>query len=98
MTERLSRRKLIAQMSIPPLAASVTGALFGSDTARANSTNAADGTLGGARVFNVRDFGAKGDGESIDTRAVQSAIDAAHKDRGGTVLIPAGTFLIGTIE
>jgi Glycosyl hydrolases family 28 len=98
MTKRLSRRKLIAQMSMPPLAASLTGALFGKDIARANSTNATDSTLSGARVFNVRDFGAKGDGQTLDTRAVQSAIDAAHKDRGGTVLVPAGTFVVGTIE
>src|SRR5262249_16436300 len=52
----------------------------------------------GARVFNVRDFGAVGDGVTLDTNAVQSAIDACFKDKGGTVVIPAGTFVVGTIE
>jgi polygalacturonase len=52
----------------------------------------------GARTYNVRDFGAKGDGVAIDTVSVQSAIDACSKDKGGTVLIPAGDFVIGTIE
>jgi hypothetical protein len=52
----------------------------------------------GARTYNVRDFGAKGDGTTLDTAAVQAAIDACNKDQGGTVLVPAGVFLIGTIE
>src|SRR5947207_14738579 len=52
----------------------------------------------GARTYNVRAFGAKGDGAALDTAAVQSAIDACARDRGGTVLIPAGDFVVGTIE
>src|SRR5215813_13651940 len=52
----------------------------------------------GARVYNVRDHGAKGDGKTLDTKAVQAAIDACNRDGGGTVLVPAGTFQIGTIE
>jgi polygalacturonase len=52
----------------------------------------------GARTYNVRDFGAKGDGTTLDTAAVQSTIDACNKDQGGTVLVPGGVFLIGTIE
>lgn len=52
----------------------------------------------GARTYNVHDFGAKGDGSTLDTAAVQAAIDACSKDQGGTVLVPAGVFVIGTIE
>jgi hypothetical protein len=52
----------------------------------------------GARTYSIRDFGAKGDGKTLDTAAVQAAIDACTTDRGGTVLVPAGDFLIGTIE
>jgi hypothetical protein len=52
----------------------------------------------GARVYNVRDFGAKGDGTTIDTVALQAAIDACTKDQGGTVLVPAGVFVIGSVE
>ena len=54
--------------------------------------------LAGARVYNIRDFGAKGDGKTLDTDALQSAIDACHQDQGGTVLVPAGVFVIGTVE
>jgi hypothetical protein len=49
-------------------------------------------------VYNVRDHGARGDGTTLDTAAVQAAIDACHRDGGGTVLVPAGAFHIGTIE
>jgi polygalacturonase len=52
----------------------------------------------GARVYNIRNFGAKGDGATLDTPAVQAAIDACTKDQGGTVLVPAGVFVIGTVE
>lgn len=52
----------------------------------------------GARLYNVRDHGAKGDGASLDTSAIQSAIDACANDSGGTVLIPAGVFLAGTLQ
>ena len=43
--------------------------------------------------FNVRSFAAEGDGKTIDTAAIQSAIDAAAKAGGGTVVFPAGTYL-----
>ena len=42
-----------------------------------------------AAIYNIRDFGAKGDGATLDTAAVQAAIDACHRDRGGTVIVPA---------
>lgn len=42
--------------------------------------------------FNVRDFGAKGDGTHIDSPAINAAIDAAATAGGGTVYFPAGTY------
>ena len=90
----LSRRKLLVQMSVPPLAASLSTGLMSSTVIAQPAQNA---TLG-ARIYNVRDFGAIGDGVGIDTEAVQQAIDACNKDRGGTVLIPAGDFVVGTLE
>lgn len=48
-------------------------------------------------MFNVKDFGAKGDGISLNTDAIQSAIDACHKEGGGTVVIENGTYKTGKI-
>jgi polygalacturonase len=56
---------------------------------------------GGARdeaIFNVRSFGAFGDGKHLDSPAINEAIRAASKAGGGTVLIPAGTYLSGSIH
>jgi polygalacturonase len=52
----------------------------------------------GVRVYDITAFGAKGDGKTLCTQALQAAIDACNKDRGGTVLVPAGVFTIGTVE
>lgn len=42
--------------------------------------------------YNVRDYGAKGDGQGDDTAAFQAALDAATKAGGGTVLAPRGNY------
>lgn len=52
----------------------------------------------GARTYDVRAFGAKGDGKTLDTEAIQAAIDACHQERSGCVMIPAGVFVTGTLE
>lgn len=44
-------------------------------------------------VFNVRDFGATGDGQTQDTAAIQKALDACSMAGGGTVKFPAGVYL-----
>jgi polygalacturonase len=45
-----------------------------------------------ADTFNVRDYGAKGNGSANDTAALQKAIDAAAAAGGGTVRVPSGTY------
>jgi len=49
-------------------------------------------------VFNVKDFGATGNGTNLDSPAINKAIDAAANAGGGTVLLPAGTYLSGSIH
>lgn len=49
-------------------------------------------------VFDVRKFGATGDGKTLDTDAVNHAIDAAAAAGGGLVLFPAGTYLCFSIH
>src|ERR1700744_2971366 len=49
-------------------------------------------------LFNVRDFGATGNGTNLDSPAINHAIDAAVAAGGGTVIFPAGTYLSGSIH
>lgn len=49
-------------------------------------------------VFNVRESGAIGDGKTKDTAAIQAALDKCASGGGGTVVVPAGDYLIGSIE
>ena len=46
----------------------------------------------GPSAYDVRAFGARGDGTTIDTDAINKAIDAAAAAGGGTVHFPAGTY------
>ena len=49
-------------------------------------------------MFNVKDFGAKGDGKTLDTLAVQAAVDACEEAGGGQVYFPEGTYVLGTVH
>jgi hypothetical protein len=49
-------------------------------------------------VFNVRDYGATGEGKVLDTGAITATIHAASAAGGGRVLFPPGTYLSGTVE
>jgi polygalacturonase len=51
-----------------------------------------------AETFDVRKYGAMGDGKAIDTPAVNKAIEAAAAAGGGTVLFPAGTYACFSIR
>ena len=48
--------------------------------------------------FDVRSFGAAGDGKTLDTPAIDKAIEAAAAAGGGTVLFPAGSYLCFSIH
>ncbi|MBS1792751.1 MAG: glycoside hydrolase family 28 protein [Acidobacteria bacterium] len=48
--------------------------------------------------YDVRNYGAKGDGRALDTDAINRAIEAAAAGGGGTVFFPAGTYLSFSIH
>ena len=87
---RLSRRRAIKILA--GLSATLACGLGSVLRAQTQSARA------GRREFNVRDFGAAGDGSTLDTAAVQRAIDAAAAV-GGRVIVPGGrSYLVGTLE
>jgi len=86
--DQLSRRQWLGRVSVPVL--TVAGAsLISAKIPQAESRT---------DVYNIRDFGAKGDGKVLDTNAIQNAINTCSDNKGGVVMIPAGVFLSGTLE
>ncbi|MEM7367176.1 MAG: glycosyl hydrolase family 28 protein [Bacteroidota bacterium] len=49
-------------------------------------------------VYNVLDYGAQTDTQTLSTRGIQQAIDAAHSAGGGTVYLPPGNYLSGSLQ
>lgn len=49
------------------------------------------------KTYDVTTYGAVGDGHTLNTRALQKAIDAAERSGGGVVVIPRGRFLTGSL-
>ncbi len=91
----VSRRRVVGLVS-----AAMGSAWLGASASAADDSNASSpaSKTTAELVYNIRDFGAKGDGTTLDTAAIQAAIDAANRDRGGIVLVPAGDFLCGTVQ
>jgi polygalacturonase len=50
------------------------------------------------RVFDVRDYGAAGNGETLNTESFRLAVEACHESGGGVALIPAGIWVTGPIH
>jgi len=48
--------------------------------------------------YNIKNYGALGDGVSIDTKAINAAISDCVKHGGGTVYVPAGTYVTGSFQ
>jgi polygalacturonase len=76
--------------------AGLAGATLGAQTRPAAAIGATPGSK--SAIFNVRAFGAAGDGKSLDTAAINKAIDAAAATGGGTVLFPSGSYLSYSIH
>lgn len=73
--------------SVAALLAIAAVALRGADAAESS----------GLRLFDVRDFGAVGDGATLNTAAIQAAIDACAAAGGGKVYLAGGVFVSGTL-
>ena len=51
-----------------------------------------------AAIYDVKSFGATGDGIHIDSHAINAALEQAARDGGGTVVLPPGTYLSYSIH
>lgn len=70
----------------------IVAALIGGGLSTSAQTTAFPG------AFDVRSYGAIGDGKTKCTEAIRKAIEAASSERGGTIYFPAGVFLTGPIH
>jgi parallel beta-helix repeat protein len=87
-------------IALPASLAAVAGpamaAITGSNTVLSSSNYSLPTRERGSRVLNVRNYGAVGDGSRDDTAAFQAAIDALPA-LGGTVDVPAGTYMVDAV-
>ena len=81
----------VVRWGIAIVAVLITGLMSQRVSAQnAGNPPVASGTPG---VYNVKDYGAAGDGQTVDSPAINRAIEAAAAAGGGTVYFPAGTYL-----
>jgi hypothetical protein len=50
------------------------------------------------KTYYITDYGAIGDGKTLNTAAIQRTVDDCHKSGGGTIEIPPGNFVTGTVR
>lgn len=91
MKRSMSRRRFVGGA-----AAVAVGAGAVAQTQAGETPSRDGGAVSETRAV-ITDFGAKGDGRALNTKAIQSAVDACAARGGGTVVIPPGEFLSGTV-
>ena len=110
--EKMNRRELVTWAGGGLAAAAVPTIALPAIAARAANGAAGDGAAGAASpqgrttftlvstpgIFSVRDRGAKGDGKTLDSPAINRAIEDAAKAGGGTVYFPAGVYACYSIR
>ena len=79
------RRDLLRTGSLGLAGAALPAASFAASRKKGNAPK-------GEGIFSVRDYGATGDGKTLDTDAVNRTIAAAAAAGGGVVVFPAGTY------
>ncbi len=94
MSEFVARRRFLQGLTAIPAAA-----LLEPTVPAQKPRDSTIATPPAAKVsLNVRDFGAKGNGAAIDTVAFETALDRCAALGGGEVLVPAGDYLIGSVQ
>ena len=86
------RRDFLRTGSLGAAAVAMPTVSFGGSAQRGAEVQTAAG------IFDVRRFGATGDGKTLDTDAVNRAIEAASAAGGGVVVFPAGSYLCFSIR
>jgi hypothetical protein len=81
---------LLSAVAVGVLSTATAGVAMAAET-----PGGAPGAVGAKATFNVKDYGAKGDGSANDAGAINKAIVAANKAGGGTVQFPKGTYKVG---
>jgi polygalacturonase len=91
------RREFLKMAGLGIVGGSVS--LLDTTTASAQGTSGTSvNTSGKPLFFDVRSFGATGDGKTIDSPAINAAIEAASAAGGGTVVFPAGVYACFSIR
>ncbi len=75
----------------------LTGVFAATGVVSALPESALQPTSAGWNLFNVRTYGATGEGRGLDTEAINRAVDACHAAGGGVVYVPPGVYLVGTV-
>jgi polygalacturonase len=89
---RSDRRELLRMSALG------LGAVVGSALPEAHAAPHAPAAPAGPGLFDIRSYGAVGDGKAIDSPAINKAIDAAAAAGGGAVVFPPGTWLSFSIH
>jgi len=87
-----SRRKFIEKLGFGTMMAGTAGRDFASGNGLAEQVNPVKNT-----IWDPYNYGAKGDSKTVDTKAIQVAIDSCHASGGGKVVLHNGNFVSGTI-
>src|SRR5215469_6050288 len=82
----MNRREMLIAMGLVATASPLMAAPTGVDNATTLST-----------IFDVKKFGALGDGKTLDTAAINKAVDACNSAGGGTAYLAPGVYLSGTV-
>jgi polygalacturonase len=96
MTDDNNARRSFIKLAGTIAGAGIAGAAIGASVTPASARTSPSQPAGDQ--FDVKSFGATGDGKTFDTPAINRAIEAASANGGGTVLFPAGNYLCYSIH